>query len=313
MALDLDSCNNFRISHRIPGAVKSGGVVSRVVYGHNATLVGKYVVAWGGYYTGTKPLYLYNHNRNEWQTLNLSNGSASAGAVEIMFIDGDIVYGVVFDRDGPDWRVIAVDMVLLKEFEVVSTLNIPQLNVGTAGAFLESRREMVLFGGGNDHLNVLNMDRKVWSKPRQKGRKPSRRSNHACCSYGNVLYFAGGSGLGQGGRELKLYILTVEARSYTWSIPKAITGHSPRNRYMLTLTCSSPNRIFAFGGFQGKQQLDMFALDSEEASGWHSITINGVGNGSSNHAAVQTKDFILLLGGYGFAFTEPCKITPLNL
>ena len=320
---DLDTCQEFQIGHRSHGHTISG-YVEPVVYGHNSTLVGKYVVAWGGYSPGNKPLYLYSYTDNRWQSLALPDSHIISGAVELMFIDSDIVYGVVFDRYGSKWRVAAVDMVLLRRFEVVQTLNTPHLATGTAGAFLESRSEMVLFGGADDDLHVLNMDSKVWSKPEQKGQKPSARANHACCSCGNTLFFAGGSELrGLDDEGLTLYILTVDARSYTWSTPISVTGYSPPNRFMLTLTCSSKNRVFAFGGFEGKQTLDMFALGPEETNGWYSLVApsgsNGswtkgcsgsVKTGSSNHSAVQTKDFILLMGGYGFQFPTPCVITP---
>ena len=318
---DLDTCHKFRIRHRSHGQEISGNV-EPVVYGHNSILVGKYVVVWGGYSLGEKLIYLYSYGENTWRSLALPDSHMTDGAVELMFIDRDIVYGVVFNRYDPDWRVAAVDMVLLHRFEVVATLNTPHLALGAAGAFLESRREMVLFGGAGDDLHVLNMDSKVWSKPEQKGQKPTPRANHACCSYGNTLFFAGGSERrGPADNSLTLYILTVDARSYTWSTPISVTGYSPRNRFMLTLTCSSRHRVFAFGGFQGKKIVDMFALDPEEDNGWYSLVSSrreswmkhcagSVRSGSSNHSAVQTKDFILLMGGYGFQFPTPCVITP---
>lgn len=308
MAKDLDTCTTFHISRRPTGVVKSGSVES-LVYGHRATLVGKYVVVWGGYSKGPRRLYLYNHASNEWQALHMSNSVASKGAVQLIFLYRDLVYAVTLDRQE---RVVALDMVLLKHFDVVPTKNMPNLRAGSAGAFLESRRELVLLGGGDMHLNVLNMDSKVWRIPVEKGRKPAPRAHHACCSYKSVLYFAGGALLEGVERELTLYMLTVEERSYTWSKPKTATGYYPRNRFMLTLTCSSPKRIFAFGGLQGKRMLDMFVLDSEEACGWHSIEATAVRTGSGNHAAVQTKDFILLLGGYGFNLPRPFEITPRN-
>lgn len=317
--MDLDNCRalNFEPVH--------AQIESNITkYGHKAVLLGKNVVVWGGHVIDETRVFFYDIINAVWTSFSLKNSAVGVGAVDVMFLDNDRVCGLTFELNFTDWRMIIVDAVLLEEYRVVDTFNPPMLVAGGAGAFLEEGRELVLLGGYKKDLDVLNIDSRLWYQPITSGKPPPKRRYHACCAYKNVLYFAGGDTENE--TSLVLHVLDVRFNRFRWSTPKGAAGTlAPQKRRMHTMTCAGPNRIFVLGGYSQTEN-GQVAIYSFRKGGWMGIKRvkhlpNGhdrlhfkgsILGGTAKHAAVQTQDFLLVIGGYRtqFKLRDLLKIRP---
>ena len=98
-----------------------------------------------------------------------------------------------------------------------------------------------------------------WSEVATAGRKPSKRWGHTATVVGRHMIVVGGRSKVD---IMDCHVLTFENTSLasaTWSNPQ-IVGFQPSPRRRHTM-CSSGNKIFLFGGFDGKRFLnDVHAL-----------------------------------------------------
>ena len=214
---------------------------------------------------------------------------------------------------------VKVDSVLKNEVFNISTRDTPELDYGCAGAFLDEMKELLVVDARGT-VFALNLVFLSWREVPTTGQGPISERDHACCSYRNVLYVAGGYPRRSTGLDLD--ILTVSRNSYRWSSPRVALGSIlPLPRTGLTLTCSSPDRIFAFGGLPSYADLDMFnvrtnqwfSLREKPSHSSHMLCAGGKQGGTSRHAAVQTQNFLLVIGGYAkkFGLSSPMMIEPL--
>lgn len=315
--MDIDTCDAFDC-RRIKAKFEDDGVV----FGHKAVLLGKYVILFGGYSFPKKIIYKFDISKETWETFPIGNASVAEASIDVAFLHNDCVYALAAVNKSKTWRIIQLDMLLLEEFVTIPTMKRPDLWAKSAGAFLEERREMVVLGATGSQLSVLDIDTWTWNYPKATGKAPVVAGSQACCSYRNVVYFAGG--VRPQGTTLALHILRVNTGSYQWSKVKLdIDGYWPSNRYMFSLTCSSPHRVFAFGGYGRDCGMSVYSFKD---NGWyelmHAVQPHVIHNifpfrgsmksGTTNHAAVQTKDFILIFGGYNrkYRLSRPMQIRP---
>ena len=323
---DLDNCDAFSLTEL------SGGVSyqldldegTRSYRNHKATLLGGFVAVWGAPEHLSRKLFIFDIRRSRWKIVKLEDEVHATGEVQVAFLDRDKIYGVI-NLENRVIQVTGVDVVMTERYERMETYNTPALSRGSAGAFIETRGVVVIYEGletAPASVHVFGVHDNSWRIQRTDGMAPPRSTNHACCTYMNVLYFAGGRLPGfNAGLHMELYLLDVSRKSrYTWSKPKVDPRSLlPVRRCKLTLTCSGPDRIFAFGGYPDKVKFDYFSFKD---SRWYSIAedrdnepgfkkLHGsLGNGRYDHAAVQTKSFIMIFGGNRHRIRSPLLITP---
>ena len=246
--------------------------------------------------------------------------------MDVACLYNDKIYSLISSRRNPMQTIIVtLDTVTQEEFTCVQTnARLPYIP-GSAGAFVEERKEMVVWFGGGNAISVLEVDTMKWKRPIIRGIPPMARYNHACCSYRNMLYFSGGMRT-VGDQLLDLWILSVNVLSglCTWSQPTVEPGsYVPPMRNSLTLTCSSPYRVYAIGGNHSRVEFNMFSFRDGK---WFDILTEGEMKTMSNyealerkgkvrgtlygHAAIQTKEAILIFGGVDTHVTKPLKIVP---
>ena len=315
--MDLDSCEAFKAKF-----LKAKVRRDTLLYGHKAVLLGHLVYAWGGYHetTDKNRLYILNLQTKAWTVKPVANNTKGGHKVTVMFLEDDFIYALAFQKpNNTPAFFVKVDSVLKNEVVNVSTRDTPQLNSRCAGAFLDEMCELLVVGAGGT-VFALNLGSLSWKEVPTTGQGPISEGDHACCSYRNVLYVAGGHPRQSTG--LDLHILTVSRNSYLWSSPRVALGSIvPLPRKGLTLTCSSPDRIFAFGGSPSYDNLDMFNIRTNQwyslreklSSSSHMLCAGGTKGGTSRHAAVHTQNFLLVIGGFGtnYWLSSPMMIEPL--
>ena len=318
--MDLDTCEAFKCDF-----LQATGLRNRPVYGHQAVLIGHSVYVWGGNHEtkDKKRFSILDLRTNTWTTKTLSNRFGAGQRVRVMLVQDDSICALAFRNGVASAFFVKIDALLLDEVLTKPTHGLPDLHFGCAGAFLEKLKDLVIVGA-RGAVFALNIRFLSWNEVPTSGHGPISESGHACCSYSNVLYVAGGV---PRGNDLDLHILTVKKNSCSWSKPKITLGSKlPTAKTGLTLTCSSHDRIFAIGGVCHTSTGDEFSMFSFRKNQWFDLKDHPSSSsdmeckgdrrqGTSYHAAVHTKDFLLVLGGFGARFTmsTPMTLTPSSI
>ena len=307
----MDTCSTFRlekINTKTPSVAEPKN--------HSAVIVGHFVISWGGNGRGAGPIYVLDRLKREWRFVDVQRSSYEALRAMEMFLVDDMVYGMFIHRNN-SWSISKLDTVLLDELTDVFECPTPPMAYSSSAAFLEPLRDVVLFPRSSEGVWLWSLDSRSYLQLKVKGKPPERDGMGACCSYKNRVFFVGGQHGGIG-----LRVLDVTRTGAQWSKPRlARDSFKPTSRYRLTVTCSGPNRIFAFGGNLAKKDLVMFSFKEMR---WFSIVNNWVLHndalplygptlsGNAGHAAVQTKDFLMVLGGYweGTSLSTVLEIRP---
>ena len=301
--MDLDTCERFRSDF-----LQTRVSPDQKLAGHRAVLIGHFVYVWGGFASAQDKnrIWILNMRSYRWRVKHVKNVSNTGTVVDMMFVKDDIIYALSGVRLSTDRTLVKIDALQPLEIVPVKTSNQPGLFYGYCGAFLEGRQEFVVVKS-DASVYSLNCDSFRWDKAKTKGNKPVLIGRKACCSYGNTMYIT--SEYGGMKATITLNILTDELASFRWSTPRVGGFKPPPSRSGMTLTCSGPRRIFIFGGTGYSRELDVYSVRDGK---WRSFG-ERLG-GTSYHAAVQTKDFLLVLGGHGtyYGLSSPLRLSALR-
>ena len=295
--MDLDTCEAFKCEF-----LQATGRRNKPVYGPKAVLIGHSVYVWGGYQepNDKKRISILDLRTNTWTIKNVTNHFGDVQRrVSAMFVHDDSIYALAFRKGVASAFFVKIDALLLDEVLTKPTHGLPYLHFGCAGAFLEEVKDLVVVGA-RGAVFALSIRFLSWKEIPTSGQGPVSERGHACCSYRNILYVAGGV---PRGNDLDLHTLTVKKNSCSWSKPKITLGSKlPTAKTGLTLTCSSPDRIFAIGGICNTRIGDEFSMFSFRKNQWFDLKNHPSSSsdmeckgdrrqGTSCHAAVHTKDF----------------------
>ena len=313
--MDLDTCEGFRCDF-----LRTRISNNQPVYGHKLVLIGHLIYVWGGcHFTDDKNrIWILNLCSFTWRVHRVKNYSNTGTFVDMMFVKDDIIYGLSRLPFTADRILVEIDALEPAEVIPVETSYQPKLNSGCCGAFHEERQELVAIKS-DATVHVLDMTSFRWIRARTEGNAPFMLGNLACCSYGDTLYITDNGGAAT--RAISLNILTAESASFRWSTAR-VGSFVPRSLDGVTLTCSGPHRIFAFGGTRESSEVYVYSVRegrwrylSQTASSDTEMECFGeLRGGTLSHAAVQTNESLLILGGRGMHYwlSSPLKISPLR-
>jgi hypothetical protein len=142
-----------------------------------------------------------------------------------------------------------------------------------------------------DCLWALDLNTKVWSEIKTKGRSPGPRTKHVAVVYGNAFYVLGGVGRG-GPADMSLYRLDMS--THQWTQIKAKGG-------------TKPERRGESGGFVYKDQLFIYGGESDYTMGdlwsysfqsqkWKLLSASG-GTPRKSHQMWIARDKLYMYGG----------------
>jgi N-acetylneuraminic acid mutarotase len=102
-----------------------------------------------------------------------------------------------------------------------------------------------------------------WSTPLTTGPVPEPRSRHTCTALHTRLVFIGGGDQSRLFNDVHLY----DCETREWSVVRA-KGKAPSGRWGHSTTLVDSNKLFVFGGHDGKVRLnDLFILHLGEYLG----------------------------------------------
>ena len=324
--MDLDTCERFRCDFLQTRVSPSP---DQKLLGHQAVLIGHFVYVWGGFTSArdANRIWILNIRSYKWRVKHVKNVSNTGAFVDMMFVKDDLIYALSRIGLVADGMLVKIDPLQPVEILPVQTSNQPRLTRGCCGAFLEERQEFVVVKR-DASVHSLNCDSFRWDKAKATGDVPLRLVQNTCCSFRNTLYITNSYGTdtrttsyGPDPRTITLHILTAELAWFRWSTPR-VGGFKPPSRDGMTLTCSGPHRIFVFGGTGHSSEVNVYSVRdgkwrnlSETASSDLELECFGERlGGTSYHAAVQTKEFLLVLGGDGtdYWLSSPLRLSALR-
>lgn len=311
---NLDTCEAFRFE-----SLRTKTQTDKQMVGHKIVIIGHLVYVWGGYQDARDidRLWILSLSHYTWTVHHLANKWLGRSRVSVMFLKDDHLFALISRLYKPGWTLVKIDALLKKELTVVQTHHRPD-SISYIGGFLEERQEVVLINDTR-FVDVLSLDSFTWHKAKTTGNVQMRVRFESCCSYRDSLYIAGSPFTS--GNKLVIHILTAGSTSLRWSIPKVSAGcYVPSLRTGMTLTCSSPYRIIAFGGIGYFSEINVYDVLSRQ---WLMLTakpkfrsdrecLGDRRGGTALHAAVQNKDFLLVIGGTGaqYSLSSPIKLLP---
>ena len=321
-----------RRSKEIGSAISFNGEVAQtslnlfglhLLYGVGAVLIGHRCVVFGGYARLVQNICIYDTERRTWQSRQVRNGGRLQGRVRMAFVVDDVLYVYIWSSDKQKCRFVTLDLLLMKEWALGGTGACEQMAFGTAGSYMESRNEGVLFGGQSNSTDVLvySVENRTWYRPKTRGSPPSARFNHTTCSQGEQMFVLGGRSVEteHAFKSLELHVLTMRRQRFIWSTPK-VTGYVPRGRFLFAAACIS-GRIFVFGGYNGYASFDIYSLrlnrwqtgsykdDFDHNQGFRFMS--DWNRGTSDHVLVLTPQRLIVFGGFQLPISTPLHITPL--
>lgn len=320
--MDLDTCNALLCERRIPD---NNPFEVDKHYGLGLVLCGHKCIVFGGYKAYRTParfLYIYDTVKNSWKSVMTANHDIAYGRVKMSFIYNDKLIAYIWHEKKGKYNLSAIDLVHYRVWQGLATSNPPNIGSGTAGCYIERRKEAIVLGGKGSldfNVHVYNLKTGNWYEPRVTGEEPQLRMNHAVCATGSKMFVLGGTILGgktyrRYNPNLDLHILTMLQTSFTWSSP-VVQGYAPSNRFLFQATCTE-NRVFVYGGYNGTESFDVYEVDKNR---WRKAgggpESNGIGyttnwySGTSENAAVQTGKELWIFGGFQLEPHTPLRIT----
>lgn len=321
--MDLDTCISLRAKLRLP---KSNPYSVSRNYGLGAVAVGHKCFVFGGYQSAglQRPscyVFIYDTVQNDWTAAETANSEVVYGRVKMSFIEEDVLYVYSWHENRRKYFFAQLDLVEPKEWLPVDSTELPLMESGTQGCYVESRREGVVIDTPIHskkfvEVVVYKLGNKSWYRPLTTGKPPWGRINHALCSFGNRLFVLGGTMLQKPTGQLDLHILTMVSTRFSWSSP-TFKGYTPRRRYLFQATCTA-NRLFIYGGFNDCSCFEVYSIPDRR---WHKLSGRSGGtseiefasdwtSGTSENAAVQTANKLWVFGGFQLPVKSPLLIEP---
>ncbi|XP_063749465.1 kelch domain-containing protein 1-like isoform X2 [Eleginops maclovinus] len=121
--------------------------------------------------------------------------------------------------------------------------------------------------GWNNEVSVYEPHTAMWSMPETRGPAPAPRGCHASTLLGNKGYISGGVETA----ELDMYCLDLD--TWTWTQFDISSSCSPLGRSMFTMTPTSDNTLFIYGGLgtDGNTLNDAWQFNMQKKE-WKEIT-----------------------------------------
>ena len=317
--MDLDECTSLSCKRLIPLGNPFKGVGK--IYGFGVVLTGHRCYLYGGYkrIPNQGRVYLYDIAQNAWSSIKPGNPDLAFGRVKLSFVADDILHAYIWHEIYGYYNFAMLDLIQCEEWRLVPDRDAPKIGTGTAGCYVEARKEAVLFGGSAPsevEINVYRLQTQSWYSPRAKGQPPRRRWNHAVCTSGERMFVVGGSILG-GNRPatLDIHILTMVRAEFTWTSP-VVPGFAPPRRYLFQATCSN-DRVFVYGGYNGEHCFHIYSVTEEK---WYLTDDSGPPehtiplrtpwlSGTSENGALQTPTKLWIFGGFQLPIVTPLVIS----
>ena len=322
--LDLGNCVRFQSAFEEATMDSSMGRndAEYHIYGHGAALIGHRVFTFGGYHhvRAEEELYVLDVTKMQWSARTAYGARSVFGRVKFAFVYTDMIYAFTL---APNNSTVfaALDVVCCESWTPIEVCKeFPLKDAGIVGTFYETKNEAVFFGVAG--LFIYNLERQRWQKPDTKGQMPSLGTNQACCASPTSVFFS------QKTQRGPMAVHELRMDTLSWSTIQSINGYFPCSRSFLTLSYIK-GRIYAFGGYYGSDQVDVYAVREErwrairssdqefhgerrDRSESFEITGSGFQQGTRMHAAVHNNDKLFILGGFGvhFKMYRPLVIFP---
>ncbi|XP_066521775.1 kelch domain-containing protein 1 [Hoplias malabaricus] len=153
--------------------------------------------------------------------------------------------------------------------------------------------EVFTFWGWNNEVHMFEPSLATWTEPQTQGQLPEPRCSHASATLGNKGYICGGLETD----TIDIYCLDLD--SWTWSQMESLAARLPMGRSLHTLTPTSHNTLFLFGGLNtaGKVLSDGWEFDTITTE-WKERQHPHKDKARLWHSAVQGKDNdVVIFGG----------------
>ena len=315
----LGNCDAFTSVMKKPrkGDVKPTGVF----HGFASVLVGHRLYVCGGSLGShvSSAVFVCNLKLNVWNRLDVANTQGAPGrrTVRACFVHNDALSVFALGDHGL-LSVYLLDLILAKQWRVVTPRGIGYMRSSSVGAYHENSGEVFLSDG--EGLYVFRNEDMQGRVRETRGRKPGRRRRHGCCMSSSSFFLLGGNGNARSG----LHVLSLDAMSWT-TVSHASTYASMSRRICFSMSYCN-GRIFVMGGYPVRQmtdQLDVFEIKQQRWKCIYSAIMVGrnyklelVGNlfgGTRGHSAVVTRDKLIVLGGHGskFKHLRLMQVSPL--
>ena len=313
----LGNCNRFSCVLKKPEMLKPPRFYCSIA----TVLVGHKLYVFGGLGALTSSLvFVCDLNSQKWKRVEASDskrmnqpGNKSARAY---FVHNDKLF--VFAGQGRKLLAYSLDLLSQNQWEKLHVGHIPN----GAGAYHEKRGEVFLCNG--QALYVFCAEDMRGRIEETKGNKPEYRNHHGCCMSPSNFFLLGGS------RIVKSDLHTLSLSTMSWSTVRLTTAYTPFSTSRSEFSMSYINgRIFVMGGYpiaQNTNRLDVFEVTKQRwkcihsaqyVGSEHKLKLQLAGDafpGTRAHAAVVTRDRLLIVGGYGLALKglNVMQLSPLR-
>ena len=305
LAMDLTTCSSFKARRLKPD---QNPFRESFLCGIGAVLVGNKCFVFGGNSEEPTLIYIYDSQKNSWTSKHVSRDTVTYGQVKMSFTVDDTLFAYVRQYIDRVYYLVNLDLVNPDSWDVVQAQATPNLTFGVSDCYVERRGEAVVttpyVGLTPTTVVVYRVNGKSWYSPRVKGKNPMLAADHSSCASGLTVFVMGENRYVD---RLNLHVLDVTALPFVWSTPE--TGcYFPKKRYLFGTSCTV-NRIFVYGGFNGKTSFDVYSISDQRwlenlefDTDWES--------GTADNAVVQTAEKIIVFAGLRLPARTPLEITP---
>ena len=303
--MDLTTCSSFKARRLHPDQNPFGGNALR---GIGSILVGHKCFIFGGLQEEPVMLHIYDRKKNNWSSKQILRNRLAHGQVKMAFTVSDTLFAYVRHYMDRVYYLMTLDLVTPEHWDLVPSNYMPSLTFGVSGCFVERRGEGIVTTPDRSLqptvVVAFRVEDNVWYSPRVKGKTPRLAVDHSSCATGYQVFVTGED---PSLNRLNLHVLNVTALPFVWSTPVG-GSYFPQKRYLFQSSCTV-NRIFVYGGFNGKKCFDVYSIreqcwlkNVEFDTDWE--------DGTGNNAVVQTSEVIIVFGGLGLPARTPLVITP---
>ncbi|MCI4384162.1 hypothetical protein PGIGA_G00035570 [Pangasianodon gigas] len=160
-------------------------------------------------------------------------------------------------------------------------------------SWVTNGRVFFRFWGWNNEVHIFEPDSATWTEPQTQGQPPEPRASHASATLGSKGYICGGL------ETQTIDIHCLDLVTWTWTQIEPLAPPLPMGRSLHTLTPTSHNTLFLFGGLSicGQVLCDGWEFDTVTRE-WRERPHPHKDKSRLWHSAVQGKDNdVVVYGG----------------
>ena len=267
-----------------------------------------------------KFLYTFDTRSKRWDVLALSGGAHTFGIVKSAFLMDDLLFAYTWNEKKQAHVFAQLDLIHLQEWKLMSGAQPNCIDREACACIVESRKEMMVLASkaGKTLLMMYSLDAQTCSEQNSRGKPPTPHGLHAACATTrSVFVLERVRGISPIWSSAKLYVLNIESRRFTWSLPDIpLVQHqlSLRSRFQL---CCSETHLFIYGA---DKHFDVYSIKDER---WlkgvrqpdrnRSDEVHFVdrfGEGILGHTTILTNGSLLVFGGSNRPIFKPLEIRP---